>query len=276
MKNVNKVMRGNGSDVKYSKSQLGEIMSNVASQNFQTNFLVHLLQKSRLECFYLLLKEYSKRGVKPVNLKALEIGYGSGFNLMVLKQLGFEELGIDVLTPDCWNYALKDNHKFKFNVLRCDITKESLPFPNENFDVVLLIDVLEHLYNPYFTLKEILRVLKNHGLTVIRTPNCANLKNRILLLMGKSPYYNLKGWLFEDRRETPSGSVCTGHIREYTMEEVKQILNIFGFKILNCKYFITEEAITRSRQRLIRLYNLLEILYNRWRYQMVLLAEKKT
>jgi hypothetical protein len=42
-----------------------------------------------------------------------------------------------------------------------------------------------------------------------------------------------------------------------------------------CKYCIAEVAPTHSKQRLLKLYNLLEILYHRWRYQMIFLAEKK-
>lgn len=94
--------------------------------------------------------------------------------------------------------------------------------------------------------------------------------------MGKSPYQNLKGWLFRDRRETPSGSIFIGHFREYTMEEIKQMLNYFGYKTLNCKYCIAEVAPTYSRQGLLKLYNLFETLYPRWRYQMIFLAEKET
>jgi ubiquinone/menaquinone biosynthesis C-methylase UbiE len=72
------------------------------------------------------------------------------------------------------NTRSKDIPNFKF--LQCDATKENLPFHDENFDIVLLIDALEHPSNPSFMMKGISRILKNNGLLVIRTPNCANLK----------------------------------------------------------------------------------------------------
>ena len=67
------------------------------------------------------------------------------------------------------------------------------------------VDVLEHLYDPTIALKEIRRVLKSGGYLCFKTPNCANLKNRVKLMFGKSPLHNIDGWLFNDRYYTPSG-----------------------------------------------------------------------
>lgn len=48
---------------------------------------------------------------------------------------------------------------------------ENLPFPIDFFDVVILSEVLEHLYNPQVVLSECLRVLKSGGLIIGSVPH---------------------------------------------------------------------------------------------------------
>ena len=55
---------------------------------------------------------------------------------------------------------------FKRNILR-----KKLPFKSNHFDVVKIIHCIEHLKYPYEILKEIKRVLKNHGKLLLITPN---------------------------------------------------------------------------------------------------------
>ncbi len=47
----------------------------------------------------------------------------------------------------------------------------SARFPDHHFDVVTMWDVLEHLYEPVSTLREIGRVLKPDGVLILRTPS---------------------------------------------------------------------------------------------------------
>lgn len=44
-----------------------------------------------------------------------------------------------------------------------------LPFPNETFDIVVCIEVLEHLHTPSLALAEIQRVLRKNGLLLLTT-----------------------------------------------------------------------------------------------------------
>jgi len=45
-----------------------------------------------------------------------------------------------------------------------------LPFVNGYFDVVVLIEVLEHLHDPKLCIQEVLRVLDNHGTLILSVP----------------------------------------------------------------------------------------------------------
>ena len=48
-----------------------------------------------------------------------------------------------------------------------------LPFPNESFEVVTMLAVLEHLHHPHAMLQEIARVLKPSGALVLTVPSHA-------------------------------------------------------------------------------------------------------
>lgn len=50
---------------------------------------------------------------------------------------------------------------------------DSLPFPDEYADIVLLVEVIEHLDVPMKTISEISRILKKGGLVFVTTPNYA-------------------------------------------------------------------------------------------------------
>ena len=109
----------------------------------------------------------------------------------------------------------------------CDVLKDSLPFEDNSFDVILFLDVIEHLSAPKKCLQEIKRVLRKGGYLVITTPNLATLKNRICALLGRSNHVELKFWY--------NSVPFFGHIREYTLKEVKQILVWDGFIVITSK-----------------------------------------
>jgi SAM-dependent methyltransferase len=61
---------------------------------------------------------------------------------------------------------------------------EALPFGDEQFDVVVLSEVLEHLPYPEITLSEIARICRPGGKLVGSVPNGARLRNRLRFLLG--------------------------------------------------------------------------------------------
>lgn len=63
--------------------------------------------------------------------------------------------------------------------VEADISK-GLPFSDESFDLIILSDVLEHIYTPHFLLREIRRILKPGGLLLGNSP--------FIYLLHEEPY----------------------------------------------------------------------------------------
>jgi len=62
---------------------------------------------------------------------------------------------------------------------------ETLPFPDNSFDCIVMAEVLEHLPYPMITLEEIKRVLKKDGHFIGNLPLAYHLKDRIQVLRGR-------------------------------------------------------------------------------------------
>lgn len=85
-------------------------------------------------------------------------------------------------------------------------------WPSEKgFDLILFLEVIEHLYtSPRQTLGCLASLLNPGGAIVVSTPNAASLGHRISLLLGRHPYEMIR----ENRVGDP------GHYREYTRKEL--------------------------------------------------------
>lgn len=70
-----------------------------------------------------------------------------------------------------WNGTL---HGAKHVDVFCDLTKR-LPFNNQEFDTVLLSDVLEHIPTPQCLIREIARILRVDGKLILNVPFAYNL-----------------------------------------------------------------------------------------------------
>ena len=103
------------------------------------------------------------------NSKILEIGCNIGSLLNLLSKSGFTQItGIDIAT-DAIKYGKNKYPKLKNNLL---ISKgDMIPFKDNEFDVVLSFDLLEHMPNVNNYLNEVHRVLKPNGIYLFQTPN---------------------------------------------------------------------------------------------------------
>ncbi len=105
-----------------------------------------------------------------------------------------------------------------------------LPFPNGAFDVVVALEVIEHLLDPDAFLDEITRVLAPGGAVVLSTPRLDSLLVVASLLLGVqppgvecSPHHRYGAGPGEDR---PSG-----HVHLFTRRAMTEALAAHGLRI---------------------------------------------
>jgi len=60
-------------------------------------------------------------------------------------------------------------HKNEYLDLTCNLNNE-LPFENNEFNTIILSDVLAHIYNPQLLWKEMARILQKDGIIIINVP----------------------------------------------------------------------------------------------------------
>lgn len=155
------------------------------------------------------LRKYG-RFYKNSNFKILEVGCGPGYFLRCVEKWfpKSEIYGIDI-----------DKSLLEFAATHAKRTKlithdgQSLPFPDNTFDIVCSLQVVEHLERPESFFAEANRVLKANGFLIITTPNPEGIPAKVL---GNKWH----GYRYD-------------HISLKTPEEWRKIIRNSGFQILD-------------------------------------------
>jgi ubiquinone/menaquinone biosynthesis C-methylase UbiE len=96
--------------------------------------------------------------------KALELGCGTGFFLLNLKQAGVLEEGhVTDISPGMVDVAIRNAKELGFDVEGRVADAESLPYEDDTFDLVVGHAVLHHIPDVEQAMREVLRVLKPGG-----------------------------------------------------------------------------------------------------------------
>lgn len=106
----------------------------------------------------------------PCGKKVLEVGCGGGFYSLATAKSGCQEIILTDVQQVCVRAAklnIFEHTGSKADGIICDALY--LPFRDESFDLVLCSDVIEHLDEDQAFLKQISRVLKKGGLSVVAT-----------------------------------------------------------------------------------------------------------
>lgn len=196
-----------------------KIISDIDRNEINDEKEYFLFHQYRFEYIFSLLQKYDK------NMSLLDIGAHYLHGLLGAHYLGFNNIfGTDL---DIFNSVSIDRAK-KINavVKNCDLEKENIPFSDQSFNIVLLVETLEHFnFHPKKIFKEIARVLKPEGELIITTPNLLRLNNRLKCILGKSINHDI-------REDYTPGT----HYREYSAMELEYLLNTAGLKKRKLKY----------------------------------------
>jgi len=113
----------------------------------------------------------------------------------------------------------------------CDLQGGSLPYENDFCDAIVFAEALEHLnFSPLPVIQEFLRVLKPGGFLIVTTPNAVRAGSRLRFLAGHN--------VFADLHTLCKGDAFSVHFREYSLAEVRQLLEWGGFQVVEarCRY----------------------------------------
>jgi SAM-dependent methyltransferase len=141
--------------------------------------------------------------MKDRKARILDVGCGTGANLLLLSQYGDAE-GVDI-SEDALSFCRERGLKqVKLGAA------EQLPYDDASFDLVTALDVVEHLDDDVAGLKEIRRVLRPGGRALLFVPTFMFL------------------WGVQDD--------VSNHRRRYRLPEFKRVLNEAGFEVERATY----------------------------------------
>ena len=139
----------------------------------------------------------------------------------MLRQLGFDATGLEM---NAWvvNFAKKTFH---VPVLLGPVEEQQLE--RSSLDIVILMDVLEHLPDPERTIRHCLPLLKPNGIFVIQTPYLPEGKTYEDLVQQGDPFLKM---LIEDEH------LIFSAVPPYASSSIASMLTILN---LNRPFFLT-------------------------------------
>ena len=158
---------------------------------------------------------------------ALEVGGEYATTLSVLRgrfHIG-EAVSCDLVLPTSRDEGIR------YVVASAEALSET--FPAASFDLVLLIDVIEHLYDPDHVMDEVRRLLRPGGVLALVTPNLASWLNRALLAAGRQPLDAEVSTRAVFGRPGPRGAPPAGHIRVFTRRALREFLRYHRFELVH-------------------------------------------
>lgn len=141
--------------------------------------------------------------------RLLDIGCGSGESIRRMQEMGWRAEGID------FDRHVIDCAKRKGLIVNFGSVQEQ-GYPDDHFDAITMMHVIEHVSSPLIVLKECYRILKPGGRLVVETPNSRSLGHCIFK----------KDW---------RGLEPPRHLHLMNMAVLKRIVTESGFDVISTK-----------------------------------------
>lgn len=182
--------------------------NNLARFNEKWGFNIHYSSFVRFELIELINKPLD------APLKVLEVGCSLGLTLLEIKNKfrNAEIYGIEIDE----NVAKITKNLFPF--ICGNIETLDLPYEENYFDIILFPDVLEHLVDPWETLRKMKKYLKKDGNIISSIPNIMYIENLVDLIRGNFNYVD-------------AGILDKTHLRFFTLGEIQKLFDSTGYNL---------------------------------------------
>jgi SAM-dependent methyltransferase len=151
-------------------------------------------------------------------LAALELGFGSAVRATALAGAFARYETVDVAAD---RLIEGSGAGFAWRVGDLDA---DWPYADGEWDVVIAMMVIEHLYDPFHSFRELARVLRPGGYAFVNLPNIASFKCRLQLLAGAMPVTSTKDWF--QRRQWDGG-----HLHGFTVDLAGRLAALNGLTL---------------------------------------------
>ncbi len=153
----------------------------------------------------------------------LDVGCGRGELLWAAQDRGWRAQGVDP-SPAYLEWA-----RANLGIEGQLGTIEDAKFPDDYFDAVTMAGVIEHLYDPYTTLREVWRVLKPGGVFYLDAPNEDGLYTRI-----GNVYQRVQG---RDWAVNLAPTFAPYHVQGFNRKSIQQLLHRSNFELDSLEIF---------------------------------------
>lgn len=172
------------------------------------------------------------------NLNILDVGCGGGLIAQPLAKLGANVTGIDALQPNI-DIATQQasSHNLNLNYQKSTVEELALTKP-ELFDVILCLEVIEHIDNPADFIRNLTQLLKADGMIIISTIN--RTVKAYLLAIGVAEY--VLNWV-PKKTHNYSKFLKPSEISSIFSNNQMQLVDLRGliFNLLTQSWMLTED-----------------------------------
>jgi len=177
----------------------------MSKKEFEEEYWSHHAQK---------LEERHRLALELIGQPSSVLDLGCGDGLFLRNVDAKRKVGLELSKT-----AVKNAKRRGIDARLFDFEHEKLPFKDEEFDCVTLLDVLEHTFQPDKELRNAARVAKR---VVITVPNFAFVVSRLQVLFGLVPS------VLGERK---------GHVFYFTRRKLHEICRRAGVKIVKETYY---------------------------------------
>lgn len=154
---------------------------------------------------------------------------------------------------DTYGTDFVDKYPSRPEIKRVDCDTQKLPYGNNTFDEVIVDNLLQHLANPHFALREVHRVLKPRGKFLIKVTNIHALYYHFSSILENYENFKNKCYSFYTRLSLRNALEKTGFkniaIEYYNPSHKlkKHKLKICFFSLLSKKLFCPQLRATATK-----------------------------